>query len=306
MLGWLGLVQPAGAQPLQPVPELTARVIDTTGTLDAAQKAAIEAKLAALEQEKGSQLVVLMVNTTAPEDIAAYANRVGNAWKIGRRDVGDGVILLVALKDRRVRIEVAKTLEGAIPDLMAKRVIDDALTPRFRQGDFAGGIEAAVDQLSALVRGEALPPVTSAGTAGGRPGAVGGAFSLAEMAIFLFIAMPVVAGIARASRAQAGRPAHGRRRWRPGLGGDGQPADRAGRGRVRAGAGAVLGADGLGAALGRAGRLGAGDSAALLRRLGRGRWWRLERWRWRRLQLRRRWRFRWRRRQRQLVKADTP
>ena len=196
-LGWLGLVQPAGAQPLQPVPELTARVIDTTGTLDAAQKAAIEAKLAALEQEKGSQLVVLMVNTTAPEDIAAYANRVGNAWKIGRRDVGDGVILLVALKDRRVRIEVAKTLEGAIPDLMAKRVIDDALTPRFRQGDFAGGIEAAVDQLSALVRGEALPPVTSAGTTGGRPGAAGGAFSLAEMAIFLFIAVPVVAGIAR-------------------------------------------------------------------------------------------------------------
>ncbi|MCB2024080.1 MAG: TPM domain-containing protein, partial [Ottowia sp.] len=121
MLGWLGLVQPAGAQPLQPVPELTARVIDTTGTLDAAQKAAIEAKLAALEQEKGSQLVVLMVNTTAPEDIAAYANRLGDAWKIGRRDVGDGVLIVVAKDDRRIRIAPAKALEGAIPDLAARQ-----------------------------------------------------------------------------------------------------------------------------------------------------------------------------------------
>ena len=114
----------AWAQPVQPVPALTARVIDQTGTLDASQRAALEAKLAALEKAKGSQVVVLMVPTTAPEDIASYANRVGNAWKIGRRDVGDGVLLLVAKNDRKMRIEVAKTLEGAIPDVLAARIID--------------------------------------------------------------------------------------------------------------------------------------------------------------------------------------
>ena len=111
LLAWAALS--AQAQPLQPVPELTARVIDTSGTLSEAQKAGLEAKLAALERDKGSQVILLMVPTTAPEDIAAYANRVGNTWKIGRREVGDGLILLVAVQDRRVRIAVAKTLEGA-------------------------------------------------------------------------------------------------------------------------------------------------------------------------------------------------
>ena len=99
-----------GAQQVQPVPPLTARVIDTSGTLKPDEIAALDAKLAALEKDKGSQLVVLMVPTTAPEDIAAYAQRVGDTWKIGRRNVGDGILLVVAVKDRRVRIEVAKTL----------------------------------------------------------------------------------------------------------------------------------------------------------------------------------------------------
>ena len=103
----------AWAQPVQPVPALAARVIDQTGTLDASQRAALEAKLAALEKAKGSQVVVLMVPTTAPEDIASYANRVGNTWKIGRKDVGDGVLLVVAKDDRKLRIEVAKTLDRA-------------------------------------------------------------------------------------------------------------------------------------------------------------------------------------------------
>ncbi|MFT4195736.1 TPM domain-containing protein [Ottowia sp.] len=184
------------AQGVQPVPALTARVIDATGTLDAAQTAALEAKLAALEQDKGAQVVVLMVPTTAPEDIAAYANRVGNAWKIGRRDVGDGLILLVALKDRRVRIEVAKTLEGAVPDIAAGRIISEAITPRFRQGDFAGGLQAGVDRIDALVRGETLPPV-AAGPArgGGQQGVLG--FSLFELAILFFVAVPIINGVAR-------------------------------------------------------------------------------------------------------------
>src|SRR5690606_17847678 len=103
-------------------------------------RSALEARLAALEREAGAQLVVLMVPSTAPEDIAAYAHRVADTWKVGRREVGDGLLIVVAKNDRRVRIEVAKTLEGAIPDLMAFRVIDERITPAFRAGDFAGGL----------------------------------------------------------------------------------------------------------------------------------------------------------------------
>lgn len=118
---------------------------------------ALESRLSALEQETGAQIVVLMVPTTAPEDIASYANRVANAWKIGRKSIGDGLLLLVAKHDRKVRIEVAKSLEGAIPDLAAKRVIDDAITPHFRQGRFADGLTAGIAQVAALIRQEALP-----------------------------------------------------------------------------------------------------------------------------------------------------
>ncbi len=186
---WHGL---ASAQGVLPVPALTARVIDQTGTLDAAQVQALEAKLAALEAQKGSQLVVLMVPATAPEDISSYANRVGNAWKIGRREVGDGVLLIVAKDERKVRIEVAKTLEGAIPDLAARRVIDSAITPNFKRGDFAGGLNAAVDQLGALIRGEALPE-----PARDDRGAAAGGFQWLDMAIFLFFAVPIGGAIAR-------------------------------------------------------------------------------------------------------------
>jgi uncharacterized protein len=147
----------AHAQGLLPVPELSARVIDQTGTLDASQRQALEVKLQAFEQQKGSQIVVLMVATTQPEDIASYANRVGNTWKIGRKDVGDGILVIVAKNDRKMRIEVAKTLEGAVPDLAAAHIIDDAMKPRFKQNDFAGGLDAAADQLIARVNGEALP-----------------------------------------------------------------------------------------------------------------------------------------------------
>src|SRR4051812_35918251 len=140
----------AAAQGVLPVPELTARVIDQTDTLDAIQRKGLEEKLAALEQQKGTQIVVLMVPTTQPEGIASYANRVGNSWKIGRKQVGDGILVIVAKNDRAVRIEVAKTLEGAVPDLAASRIIEEAITPRFRAGDFAGGLQAGIDQLIAL------------------------------------------------------------------------------------------------------------------------------------------------------------
>jgi len=180
---------------LQPIPPLTGHVVDTSGTLQPAQVAALDAKLATLEQEKGSQVVVLMVKTTAPEDIAAFANRVGNTWKIGRKDVGDGLIVLVAVQDKRMRIEVAKTLEGAVPDIAAKQVIDEAMAPHFRQGDYAGGLSAAVDQLAARIKGEPLPPV-KAPSARDRAGDAGG-FDLFQGLIFLFIAVPVISAVAR-------------------------------------------------------------------------------------------------------------
>jgi uncharacterized protein len=183
----------AHAQALLPVPALTARVIDQTGTLDAAQRQALDARLAAFEQQKGSQIVVLMVPTTQPEDIAGYANRVANDWKIGRRAVGDGVLLIVAKDDRKMRIEVAKTLEGAVPDIAAAQIIDDAMKPRFRDNDFAGGLNAATDQLIARIQGEALPEVERRSDA--RSGGFG--FDWESLAIFLFFAVIVGAPIAR-------------------------------------------------------------------------------------------------------------
>lgn len=181
------------AQDLLPVPALAARVMDNTGTLTGAQIAALDAKLQALETSKGSQLVVLVVATTAPEDIASYANRVANTWKIGRRDVGDGVLLIVAKDDRKLRIEVAKTLEGAIPDLAARRIIDAAISPRFRQADFAGGIDAGVTQIVALVNGEALP------APGAQPSGMGKAaqFEWMDLLIFMVFALPIGANVAR-------------------------------------------------------------------------------------------------------------
>lgn len=182
----------AFAQDVQTIPALTGHVVDTTGTLDASQKASLEAKLTALETAKGSQVVVLIVPTVQPEDISSYANRVGNAWKIGRKDVGDGVLLVVAKEDRKVRIEVAKTLEGAIPDLAAKRIISESITPRFKTGDYAGGLSAGVDQLTARIKGEALPEVATASPAN----ALGG-FDWMDLAIFLFFAVPIGGAIAK-------------------------------------------------------------------------------------------------------------
>ena len=182
------------AQDVQPIPALTSHVVDTTGLLDASQQAALEAKLAALEKAKGSQVVVLIVPTVQPEDISSYANRVGNAWKIGRKNVGDGVLFVVAFKDRQMRIEVAKTLEGAIPDLAAKQIIANAVTPRFKAGDYAGGISAGVDQLTARINGEALPEVSA--TANGS-GNLPGGFDWMDLAVFLFFAVPIGGAIAK-------------------------------------------------------------------------------------------------------------
>ncbi|MBQ0946114.1 TPM domain-containing protein [Ideonella sp. 4Y16] len=161
LAGWL-LASGAFAQAPQPVPALSARVIDQTATLSTAQQQALEAKLAAFEAQSGPQIVILMVRSTAPEDIAAYAFRVADQWKIGRRGVGDGLLVLVAKDDRVARIEVARALEGAVPDLAARQVIDRAMVPAFRQGDYAGGLNLAVDQLIGRISGEGLPTPSAA------------------------------------------------------------------------------------------------------------------------------------------------
>ncbi len=148
---------PALAQGFEAVPPLTARVIDRTGTLNAAQLQSLEAKLEAFERERGTQIAVLMVPSTGHEDIAAYAFRVADEWKIGRREIGDGILVVVAKNDRRARIEVARALEGAVPDLAAFQIINRAMAPAFREGDYAGGLHAALDALMARIRGENLP-----------------------------------------------------------------------------------------------------------------------------------------------------
>ncbi len=181
------------AQDLLPVPPLNAHVIDQTGTLDASQTLALEQKLAAFERDKGAQIVVFVVATTLPEDISSFANRVGNVWKVGRKEVGDGLLLIVAKNDRKVRIEVAKSLEGAIPDLAAKNIIDSAITPNFRTGNYALGLSAAVDQITARIAGEALP----APKAQKQTGLYFGDFQWTDLAIFLFFAVPIAGGIAR-------------------------------------------------------------------------------------------------------------
>jgi len=165
LLAWLlfAVAGVAAQDGPQPVPALTGRVVDLTATLDARQRAGLEAELAALEQRKGAQLAVLIVPTTAPEDIAAYAIRVYDQWKLGRQGVDDGAVLIVAKNDRRVRIEVARGLEGAIPDAASARIIREYITPRFREGDFYGGIRDAVGALTKLVDGEPLPEPWSGG-----------------------------------------------------------------------------------------------------------------------------------------------
>ena len=186
----LAVVMPLHAQDVQPVPPLSGRVIDQTGTLTPAQVQALTAKLESIERQRGSQLVVLMVASTQPEDIAAYAQRVGDAWKIGRRDVGDGLLIVVAKNDRKVRIEVAKALEGAVPDLAAKQIINDRITPAFRAGDFAGGLNAAVDRLAERIGSEGLLEPSPSDRARG-----GSGFDLEDIAIFFFVGVPIAGAI---------------------------------------------------------------------------------------------------------------
>lgn len=174
---------------LAPIPALKTRVTDLTQTLNPEQQSQLESKLAAFEQEKGSQIAVLIVPTTAPEGIEQFSIRVVDSWKLGREKQDDGVLLLVAKDDRKMRIEVGYGLEGAIPDLIAKRIISEIITPYFKRGDFYGGIDQATNQLMRLISGEQLPAPQQARSAGGQ---------LWDMLYFVLIGAFVIGGILRA------------------------------------------------------------------------------------------------------------
>lgn len=172
-----GAAGEAGAQSLQPVPALEARVTDLTGTLTAAQQAQLESRLAEFESRKGAQVAVLIVPTVSPEAIEQYSIRVVDAWKLGREKPDDGALLLVAKDDRELRIEAGRGLEGALTDLVSRRIIDDTILPQFRNGDFAGGIAAGVEQMIRVIDGEPLPEPDRGW---------GGASQLGDLLPFLF------------------------------------------------------------------------------------------------------------------------
>ncbi len=149
---------PLGIRAQVAVPQLTARVTDLTGTLSGEQRSMLESQLEAFERRKGTQIAVLILPTTAPESIEQYGIRVADRWRIGRSRVDDGAILIVAKDDRAVRIEVGYGLEGALNDAVCNRIIEEIIIPRFRQGDFYGGISAGIERMIGVVDGEPLPP----------------------------------------------------------------------------------------------------------------------------------------------------
>jgi len=152
-----------------PVPKLAARVTDLSNTLSAEQRQALETRLAEFEARKGAQIAILLVPTTQPEAIEEYARRVLDDWKLGRKGIDDGALLLVAMQDRKLRIETQYGLEGPLPDATAKRIVDEIIVPRFKQKDFYGGISAGIERMIAVVDGEPLPePQPKSGSSGAK------------------------------------------------------------------------------------------------------------------------------------------
>src|SRR5665213_3068597 len=163
----LAIAVEAQVPALQPIPALNARVTDLTGTLTAAQQAELEQKLADFEGRKGAQIAVLLVPTTAPEQIEQYSIRVAEAWKLGRKQVDDGALLIVAKNDHTLRIENGYGLEGVLTDVASNRIIQNTMVPLLRQGQYFAAISAGVDQMMRLVDGEALPPPDHSWPTGG-------------------------------------------------------------------------------------------------------------------------------------------
>lgn len=223
---WLASALPARAQSdMVAVPPLAARVTDLTGTLSAEQKSALEQVLADYEQQRGSQIFVLMVPSTAPEPIEAYGIRVADAWKAGRKGVDNGAIILIAKDNpaslRKMRIEVGRGLEGALTDAQSKRVLQDVMAPHFRQGDFYGGLSAGISAIQTVIAQESLPPAERAKhqqSGGGIGDWLPVLFPLAIIVFFVLSAAMRSGG--RVTGSLPGRPGSrvmmGNRGWGPG------------------------------------------------------------------------------------------
>lgn len=173
------------------VPPLAARVTDLSGTLSPTEAAQLEQKLAAFEARKGSQVAVLIVPTTRPETIEQYAIRVAEAWKLGRKGIDDGILLVIAKQDRTLRIEVGYGLEGVLPDAVAKRIVEETIIPMLRQGDFATAINAGVERIMSVIEGEPLPAPQSRRS----NASPAGMNIVLDNIIFIFIALIVVGKI---------------------------------------------------------------------------------------------------------------
>ena len=186
----------------RPIPPLTGRVVDETQTLSAEQRRALEAKLQDFELHKGSQIVVLITGTTFPEGIESYSIRVADAWKIGRKGVSDGILVVVAKSDRAMRLEVGYGLEGAIPDAMAKRLIDEVFIPGFRAGDFYDGLNAGVDRLIKVIDGEPLPEVSQSNAGSGNPRSIESYF------VLFMVATLGIGGLLRSKAKLSPSPVH--------------------------------------------------------------------------------------------------
>ncbi len=194
-------LQPAAAQDgLQPIPAYDSPVVDTAGLLQPDERARLVARLMDLQTRKGSQVAVLIVPTTQPEEIEQYSIRVADAWKTGRKGVDDGAILLIAQQDRRMRIEVGRGLEGALTDLVSNRVIDETIRPAFRAGEFGAGIEAGVDRVIGVIDGEELPPPDPRWSDGKR-----GSGGLSGAPLALVVALALIGGILLLISASLGR-----------------------------------------------------------------------------------------------------
>lgn len=189
LCAWLLGAAIAFAQSLQPVPPLSGRIVDLSHTLSADQRQSLDKRLQDFEQRKGSQIAVLIVSGTEPEAIEQYAIRVAEQWKLGRKKVDDGAILVIAKDDRALRIEVGYGLEGALNDATSKRIIDDIIVPDFRRGDFYGGISAGVDAMIRVIDGEPLPEPDKS---------TEGSASATGLMPLLFIAALVLSGVMRA------------------------------------------------------------------------------------------------------------
>ena len=187
----VGLMSSHAAVGLVPVPPLQARLTDLTGTLTAEQQAGLEQSLRAFEAKKGTQIAVLIVPSTKPEEIEQYALRVVEQWKLGRKKVDDGALLLIAKDDRTLRIEVGYGLEGVLNDATAKRIVSEVITPPLKQGDYFGGVSAGIDQMIRVIDGEPLPE-PKRGTAGLPVGQ-----NIGQLLPVLFVVALLVGGVLR-------------------------------------------------------------------------------------------------------------